>query len=181
MHTLIVGRTFSGKSALAKRMGSHIRVSKVEVLAYNPTGEKGYTERDSFGCAAADWETADPQEFIDEVTERVNTSPKKRILIVDEAHTLFAKKEGADYNWLATRGRHYGLSVIAITQKATELNTTFRGQCDTVFLFRCSLTDAKFIADEYGDAQFRECTQLPRGTYMKISALEPTKKGVVFE
>lgn len=181
MHTLIVGRTFSGKSALAKRVGSRLRLRGVEVLAFNPTKEKGYTLKDEFGCAAAEWETEDRDEFMREVVRRIKEKPGKRVLIIDEAHTFFSRLEGTEYNWLATRGRHFGISVIAITQKATLINPTLRGQCATVFLFQCSLTDAKFIADEYGNSDFKKCSDLPRGQYLEISASGDVKKGVIFQ
>jgi len=170
MHVIILGRTLSGKSALVKQIGSDLREQGHEVVAFNPVGGKGFTIRDEFGCAAAEYETADADEFMNEVLSRLEKNPKKkRFLIVDEAHEFFGKADSEHRNWIGTRGRHYGLTVIALTQKATILNTTFRGQADTIYIFRSSLTDARFVADEFGNAELQKAAvDLPRGHYIKL-------------
>lgn len=162
-------------------MGSDLRERGIEVLAFNPTGEAGYTKRDDFGCAAAEWETHDADEFIDEVETRLEKEPgKHRVLIIDEAHDFFSRAGAQERNWIGTRGRHFGLTIIAITQKATLINTTFRGQCAHVYIFRCSLTDAKFIADEYGSQEHKNAVDLPPGSWVKISSDGKVTRGQVF-
>lgn len=144
-HSLIIGRTLSGKSALAKQIGSQLRLKGAEVLAYNPTLEKGYAREDEYGCIAAEYETDSPEELIDEIKTRYQKERKSRILLLDEAHEL-----PPDLNWLTTKGRHYGLTIIAISQRGAALNATFRTQIGTWYVFRCSGLDMKMVEDETG-------------------------------
>jgi hypothetical protein len=144
-HSLIIGRTLSGKSALAKQIGSQLRIKGAEVLAYNPTLERGYARIDDFGCIAAEYETDDPDELIAEIVERYEKEKKKRILILDEAHEL-----PASLNWLTTKGRHYGLTILAISQRGAALNATFRTQIGVWYVFRCSGLDMKMVEEETG-------------------------------
>lgn len=167
MHTLIIGRTKSGKSALAKMLGSNLRASGYEVLAFNPIGERGYTRVDDFGCQAASWESDNPERFVSEVINRLSQK-RKRFLIIDECHEFFSR--GSDANtWLGTKGRHYGLNCILISQRGALINPTIRSQCGTLYLFMCSLTDAKFLADEYGNVKLARATTLKPKEFFKVS------------
>lgn len=170
-HRLIIGRSLSGKSGLAKQIGSRLRLQGFPVLAYNPTKEKGYTREDAYGCVAADWESADPYEFVEKVVE-IRKSQKYKgkpiFLVVDEAHSFF-ERSGTARALLGTEGRHYGLNIIAVTQKGQLINPTFRSQCHTIYLFACSLTDAKFMADEFGNKDLMQAPKLPQGKYFKLT------------
>lgn len=181
MHTLIVGRSKTGKSALGKQIGSHLRIQDKYVLAFNPTGEAGYTVEDEFGCIAADWETSDPDEFAAKVSEAMNAFIKgegpQPYLIIDEAHEFFTRA-GAEYLWIGTRGRHYGSTIIAITQRGAQINPTFRGQCSRIFIFACSSLDAKFLADEMGKEEFRQATNLAPLEYYETDGFRVDKKRI---
>lgn len=166
MHTLIVGRSFTGKSALGKQIGSHMRLSGAKVFAFNPTGEKGYTRIDEYGCAAAEFETDNVDEFAAAVSEELNANPSGNLfLIIDEAHEFFSRKD-CEHLWIGTRGRHYGVTIIAITQRGASISPTFRGQCSKVYIFACSGLDAKFFSDEYGKPEFKEAVNLPPLEYL---------------
>lgn len=165
-HYLIIGRTLSGKSALAKQIGSQMRLQGAEVLAWNPTMERGYAREDDFGCIAAEWETDDPHELIAEIQERYNKEKKSRVIIIDEAHEL-----PSDLNWLTTKGRHYGLTIIAISQRGAALNATFRTQIGTWYVFKCSGLDMKMVEEETGIKIPKDMqgAQLARFEYLKIT------------
>jgi hypothetical protein len=167
MHVLICGRTESGKSTLAKELGSELRLAGEEVFAYNPTLELGYTHRDDHGRAGAGWEHHDPDVFAAEIARRIAT-PQRRWIIVDEAHEFFTRGD-CQHAWIGTRGRHYGLNVIAITQAGQQLHPTVRGQCGTLYLFPCSLNDAAFLANQFGKRQLEDVVNLPNGSYFKVS------------
>ncbi len=169
MHTLILGMSGTGKSALAKQLGTRLRQKGKLILAYNPTKETGYTRKDSFGCIAADYETHNAQEFEAKVREVVSSNQHPNVyLIVDEAHEFFTRAD-CNSEWIATRGRHYGINVIGITQRAAKINVTFRGQCSNVYIFRCNLTDTKFVLDEFYHTGLREKDlSLDDGKFLKI-------------
>lgn len=144
-HYLIIGRTLSGKSALAKQIGSRLRLAGAEILAFNPTLERGYAREDDYGCIAAEWETDDFNELVDEIHKRYNAEKKPRILIIDEAHEL-----PSELNWLTTKGRHYGLTIIAVSQRGAALNATFRTQIGVWYVFNCSGLDMDMVEKETG-------------------------------
>jgi len=165
-HILIVGRTLSGKSALAKQIGSRMRLSGAEILAWNPTLERGYAREDEYGCIAAEWETDNPEELIEEINKRYSKEKKPRFIIIDEAHEL-----PSDLNWLTTKGRHYGLTVIAVSQRGAALNATFRTQIGTWYVFKCSGLDLRMVEDETGVKIPKDETgaALQQFDYLKVS------------
>lgn len=169
MHTLILGQSFTGKSALAKQLGTTLRSKKQIVLAFNPTKESGYTKKDDFDCIAADFETDNPKLFVAEIDRIIKTGLYSKIfLIIDEAHEFFTRGD-CEFSWIGTKGRHYGLHVIAITQRAAQINTTFRSQCSTIYTFRCNKTDMDFIKEEFWHYKLNnEKLNLPDGEYIKI-------------
>lgn len=174
-HILIIGRTLSGKSALAKQIGSQLRIKGAEVLAYNPTLERGYAREDEYGCIAAEWETDNPQELIHEIVTRYEKEKKSRIIIIDEAHEL-----PPDMNWLTTKGRHYGLLIIAVSQRGAALNATFRTQIGTWYVFRCSGLDIKMVEDETGVkiSKGTDGANLSQFEYLKITINGVEKKNL---
>lgn len=167
MHTLIVGRTEMGKSAMAKNLGSDLRLKGEFVAAYNPTSENGYTRKDKFGCAGADIEFDNPDEFGEYCGTILMEKEGRKFIIVDEAHEFFTRA-GSRYLWLAQKGRHYGINIIGCTQRGAQVHPTFRSQCGRLYLFACSLTDAKFLADEYGRKELQGASALEPGEYFKI-------------
>lgn len=159
----------SGKSALAKQLGSQLRLGGYTVYAFNPTGERGYTRKDDYGCIAADFESSDPDEFVKKCMEFYNKNKNRELfLLIDEAHEFFSRKD-CEYLWLGTKGRHLGFNIIAITQAGQQINKTFRSQCGIVYLFKCSLSDAKFMADEQGAYELKDAPRLERGYYYKTT------------
>jgi hypothetical protein len=181
MHTLICGMTESGKSTLAKELGSELRLARHEVLALNPTGEAGYARMDRWGRCAAEWESESPTAFAREVHRRLSKNRRAPLyLIVDEGHEFFTRAE-SEHNWIGTRGRHLGLNIICITQGPSQMNPTVRGQCGRLYLFACSLTEGSFLADNYGDRDLEAASKLPAGAYYrKIRGKPGLDKGRVF-
>ena len=146
---------------MAKQIGSHLRLKGQKVFAFNPTGEAGYTRQDEYGCAAAEFETHDIDDFAAAVSEELEKNPTGNLfLIVDEAHEFFQRRD-CEHLWIGTRGRHYGITIIAVTQRGAQINPTFRGQCSKIYIFACSRLDAKFLGDEYGKREFETATDLP--------------------
>lgn len=175
-HIIIIGRTLSGKSALAKQIGSQLRLQGAEVLAFNPTLERGYAREDEYGCIASEWETDDFEELQAEIYERYQKEKKPRVIIIDEAHEL-----PTELNWLVTKGRHYGLRIIAVTQRGAQMNATFRTQIGTWYVFKCSGLDLRMVEDETGIKipKGDDGATLAQGEYLKIS-IHGTEKNKLF-
>jgi DNA helicase HerA-like ATPase len=167
VHQLLIGRTRSGKSSLAKELCSELRIAGHEVLAFNPLAERGWTRRDEYGRAGAEWESDDALEFLVEVQVRILEKPKVRFLAIDEGHELFTRGD-CDAKWLATKGRHYGLNLIIVTQRGADMNVTARAQCLPVYVFQCSLTDAALLADEFGKPELKEAPTLRKGEFFRV-------------
>jgi hypothetical protein len=174
-HVCIVGRTESGKSALAKQIGSAIRSGGDIVLAFNPLQERGYARRDDYDCVAADWETSDPDHFARKVGETLNTNPPRLFLIIDECHEYFPSRGNSPHMWIGTQGRHYGINMILISQRGALINPTVRGQCGRLNLFACSATDARFLSDEYGRAELLDAVNLDRKEFYRVEGRNAVK------
>lgn len=178
-HRLIIGRTQSGKSALAKQLGSRLRIAGAEVLAFNPTLERGYARMDEFGCVASEYETDNIDELINELNDRYEKdNQKERFLIVDEAHEI-----PKEFSWLTTKGRHYGLNIIAVTQRGAALNPTFRTQIGIWYVFKCSGLDISMVEDETGIKIPRDHSgaNLQKFDYLKISIEGVEKRNLLNE
>lgn len=166
-HRLIIGRTGSGKSRLAKQIGSELRLKGESVIAFNPTGEDGYTREDVFGHVAAEWESWEDSKFVKRLRELVKR--KDRVfVIIDEAHEFFTRASCQNL-WIGTRGRHFGINIIAITQQGQQINPTFRGQCAEIFLFACSRLDSSFMSNEMGSRKLEDAVNLPPGVCYRLS------------
>lgn len=173
VHRLIVGKTLSGKSALAKQLGSELRLNGAVVIAFNPTKEKGYTVKDDYGCIAADFETYNPDVFMNMVLSERLKHANPIFLIIDEAHEFFTRA-GCQNLWLGTRGRHHGFNIIAITQRGQAINPTFRSQVGDTYIFNTSVKDAKFIADDIG-INYKDILDLDVGEFYHIRFKEIEK------
>lgn len=167
-HTLISGRTLSGKSAFAKQTGSRLRNHGYVVVAFNPNNELGYTEEDEYGCVAADYATNDPDEFHGLLLDVYKEHKGEPIhVIIDEAAKLIPHSSN-EWEWITAQGRHFGFNVILICQRAVMLNPTVRNQCTRLFLFPCSKMDAKYYYDEYDAKELLGATKLKRCEYLYV-------------
>jgi len=178
-HLCIVGRTETGKTTLAKRLGHALLRQHVEVIAYNPIGNHDFTRPDDKGRVSASAEYSTPEAFLAAVKRRIDARDgKPTFLIIDEATTFF-KKSHCPRAWLATLGRHHGLNLIIICQHFAQLNTVVRGQCPTLYLFACGLTTAAVCADEFGHKELATANAQKRGHYMVVTP-DGLTRGKVF-
>lgn len=167
MHSVIVGRTETGKTTLAKKLGRALVDRGQIVIAYNPLGDGAFTKPDEHGAVASRGEFVNVGDFMREAHRELLSSKAQPVfLIIDEATTFF-EKVNCDRAWLATRGRHHGVNLILICQHFTRLNPEVRGQCPVLYLFACGLTTASVCADEYGHKELAEAPQLKPGHYYR--------------
>ena len=137
MHTLVIGRTGSGKSHLARRLAQHSRKQRRRVILYDPLGNP-------FPC---DKRTSSGPELLD-----ILEAEKDCSVFVDEAPTICTNL-GAHrrFEWLATMSRHRGHRVYFLAQDATQLAPIYRRNCTHLYLFSVAPASAELLAKEFGD------------------------------
>lgn len=71
---------------------------------------------------------------------KANRDKRKITLIVEELNLSFPvtslPQELAGFSDICSRGRHYGINIIGITQRPAEVNTRFRGNLEGQYIFR---------------------------------------------
>lgn len=88
--------------------------------------------------------------------------------MVDES-ALSLDRYDTSQAWLAKTSRHLGHNSIFIGQRLKDVALDIRSQCDEIFIFRCSRTDAKIIDDEYDEPLLLLCTRLKKFYFAWIS------------
>lgn len=142
--------TESGKTTLATQLARRYREQGWRVAVLDPLADQRWD---------ADYVTADAGAFL--ATARASRS---LMLFADESgHTIGQHND--ELFWLATQARHWGHSTHFVVQRAQQLAKTVRDQCGALFLFNCSFTDAKLLADEWNRPPLREAHTLTKGEY----------------
>lgn len=157
MHVGICGVTGTGKSSLAKVMCAEYHAAGHGCLVFDPIYDGGWQ---------ADFVTADKKQFV----EAYFNSENCRVFI-DECSELDRHKDKA-FNYMATRGRHYGHVNFFIAQRWKMMPRNVRSQCSKVFSFRQADEDAKELAKDIGNKDLSGVVSLERGQYMFASAFE---------
>ena len=161
MHTLIIGMTESGKTTLGKKMVAHYRARGVASAVLDPLSDPGWQ---------ADYVTKNRQEFLTTVKQS-----RSLAVFVDEAGESVGQYE-YEMHWLATRGRHYGHACHFLAQRAQQIAKTVRDQCSVAYIFACSRSDAKMLADEYNDEVLAQCNRLKKGEFFRVGRFDEAKK-----
>jgi ABC-type sugar transport system ATPase subunit len=91
-----------------------------------------------------------------------------KILVVDES-AMALDRYDTSQSWLSKTSRHLGHNAIFIGQRLKDVSLDIRSQCDQVFIFRCSRTDAKIVDDEYDDQNLLKCTHLKKFCFAWIT------------
>ena len=148
MHVLIIGRSGSGKSNLAKCIARDA-VGHEDLIVYDPTESKGWPEE------AVKY--SDPEKFLSDVFNVQNAH-----VFVDECKTLWDHDEKRA-SQLVYRLRHNGLLFYLIAQRAMGMvPPNARNQCATLIAFRTSAKDSEVLAAEFGES-ILACSRLPSG------------------
>lgn len=164
VHCLIVGQGTSGKTILAQQLAASYKKRGLSVLVYDPINDPAWL---------CDYRTDDPQAFLWEAKRRRDCA-----LFVDEAGTIYGLYEPR-YLWLGTMSRHWGHIAHFIAQRTVQVEKTVRDQCDTAFLFKVGLTDAKTLADEFACAELEGAVVLPQFHAYRVGRFSPLEKIVV--
>jgi len=144
MHSLILGMTESGKTALAKKLVKEFKAKGIYCISLDPLSDP------SWGC---DFITNDPDKF-----SQVWKSSRGCAVFIDEAGTV--GKFSETINEAATKGRHWGHSFFFLSQRATQIEPLVRDQCGALFLFRSGLQSRKTLAEEFDAPQLLESVEM---------------------
>lgn len=142
--------TESGKTTLAKLLIREFRRNDIKCVVLDPLFDPSFE---------ADFQTSDRDEFL-----RIVKGSRSLAIFVDEAGESVGRYD-SEMHWLATRGRHYGHSCYFLTQRGMQIAKTVRDQCSYLYLFACSRTDAKTLADEYNKPMLELANILDKGEF----------------
>lgn len=158
-HSLIIGMTESGKSFLAKEKMKRYQSAGIKTMVLDPTNS---------GQWGADYQSADVGEFLD-----VFWNSRKCAVFFDEAGDYIHQHADRRIIQTATRGRHLGHNCYYIGQRGTMINTTVRGQCRNLFLFRVGIKDAKHWSEEFAQPELANATALGEYEFYSASKIKP--------
>ncbi|MDD9912958.1 MAG: hypothetical protein OXR68_00215 [Alphaproteobacteria bacterium] len=94
-------------------------------------------------------------------------------LVVEEMNLSFPitslPEEYYGFGEICSRGRHYGINVYGIAQRAAEVNTRFRGNCNYQVIFRCAdWADVKTRISQLGPDIKDRLNNLQTHYYLKV-------------
>ena len=164
-HSLILGQTESGKTALAKQLAAQYSRAGINVIVLDPINDPSWN---------ADFQTTDPEQFFE-----VYWKNQQCAAFFDESGEL-CKEYPAEMKKTATRGRHWGHSNLYIAQRAVLIPPTIRDQCNRMFLFASSLEDCKIHSAEWNQPALKEeGPKLAQLEYFSVQRMKPLKRGKV--
>lgn len=147
IHVGIFGPSLCGKSYVGKALSREAwRLGRASLVC-DPNG-------DEWGAQALVFPT------LDERFRRVFWARRNLSVFIDEATLTVARD--VELIDLFTRGRHQGHQLFVLGHRAVNLLPIMRDQFGTLFLFRCSPSDAKLWAEDWGEPRILEATGLPK-------------------
>lgn len=165
MHTMVIGRTESGKTTLLKRLIRYYHGRGLNCLVLDALNDPTW---------GADFVTDDPDLFIDVAKANVDC-----ILMIDESGEMVGHYDREAF-WLATQSRHFGHSSFFASQRAQQIAPTVRHQTSALALFRVSKSDAKILYDDFVDDLILTAPGLDQGEYIYSPPFQPAIKKRLF-
>lgn len=155
----------SGKTTLATALSHSFYNRRHPILLLDPMADSRF---------AADFRTSDPNAFLEAFW-----SNQSCYCFIDESAQMVGR-----YDLLmqetATKGRHFGHSVIFICQRGAQISATVRAQCRHVHLFASAKDDCKVLANEFNQPELLNANTLPQGHFYSVSRFGGIQKGQVF-
>lgn len=156
-HKLIVGTTESGKSTLARAMVEGAARKGIAVIVYDPTLNPAWK---------ADFVTADEYEFFSAIHEAHRSDITRICAVVDEADTIMSMAHRHNW-WLFSRGRHFGIEAIGITQRPTMVAPSVRGMPSDIYAFLIPRSDARLLAEDCAAPDLEQACELSQGEFLR--------------
>jgi len=197
--TFITGRSGSGKSTLAKSMIRDCKRLVIFDPLDEYGRERHATKVDGIGdltkAIKRHWSGAFRLAYTPRAMEMValhalcerlmmfqkpyfeasgNPPIPKLTLLVEELNLSYPVQSISADLWafgeLCSRGRHYGIEVIGVSQRTAEVNTRFRGNCDQAYYFaQRNHTDLQTIGQEIGPRWKERLAGLQTHEYLRFS------------
>lgn len=155
----------SGKTTLAKKLAKKASESGRCVLVYDPIRDPEWQ---------ADYITANMADFL-----KVAKLNKNCTLFIDESSTACGQHD-RESHWLATQARHWGHQSNFIAQRPNQVAKNIRDNCDKLFCFRISPSDAKLYADEWCFPEILDSPNLAQGEFLFLPRFGEAKKYSAF-
>jgi len=171
-HSLVLGMTESGKTTLAKKLSKEYQARGIGVIVLDPLQDPEWSDKPDSDLF---FQTTDKDEFLASVK-----ASKRCAVFIDESGESVGQYDTA-MHWLATRGRHYGHNCHFLSQRGQQIAKTVRDQCGRLYLFTCSLTDAKILADEWNKPELREAHGLEQGQFFIVRRFSGTEIASAFD
>lgn len=119
------------------------------------------------------FQTRDKNQFL-----QIVRASRSCAVFIDEAGECVGQYD-SEMHWLATRARHYGHQCHFLSQRGQQIAKTVRDQCSKMFLFCCSKTDGKLLADEWNKEDLNKVNELGRGEFFVVSRFDPLRRGTI--
>lgn len=185
-HALIVGKTGSGKSYLAKKAmekGDHIAVFDPMGDTWNSKKPVSTLKEVAAALIARQQVVYTPPRGVDPFAasgrfievcwryQKEQKSPKPLTLIIDEAHITFPNRGGNSNEDILRMGRHDLIGVISITQQLADLSTTVQNNANTLYIFGQGMAEATMtrLANLIGKENAEKTRAFLTGTHWKVS------------
>lgn len=136
----------------------------MKTAVLDPLGDPSY---------GADFQTTNSDQFL--AYAKAN---KSHFLFVDESGQAIGRYN-APMEWLATTSRHLGHLGFFLVQGCTQLNPVIRGQCGQVYLFSCSNSNYRMIAEEWNQPELTKMPRFDVGEFVFVPRFGNLRKGNV--
>lgn len=141
-HTLIVGRTMTGKTTLARHLTGIIRHHR-PILIYDPLSTPGVNTGGWWGRVCSDWADFSLRFW----------GSRGCAVYIDEALQVW-RDDPDDATRMMIQGRHRtsnrgGHTITLIAQRHIGLAPVARDQCSRLYGFRVGAGDARQLAEDY--------------------------------
>ena len=158
-HTIVLGRSRSGKTTLTQQILKSLKNKGFGTLVLDPSGYAGRWD--------ADYVTADPHEFLDVVF-----ASERCAFAVDEAGEMIGRF-GGEMNKLASRSAQNGHRGFFICQRAKMIDPTIRSQCENIITFQQSKNDIKDLSEEFVSPELLAAPNLGKLEYICKMGFDP--------
>lgn len=151
---LIVGKSESGKSSLARRLMAPAIAAGLPVFVRDPLG---YT-----------WEGA--RGYFNDTTELrclMAEHGTPAVVVIDESVDFFRVGQ-VENHWIFTRGRHEGLLPISIAHRVKMIAPNVRAQASDLYVFNSAKEDSDILAGDYAHEGLREANTLEQGEFFHL-------------